>query len=252
MKHRGFTLIELLVVIAIIAILAAILFPVFAQAREKARTASCSSNHKQIALAWTMYLQDYDERGIPYSSTGGSGGVAFVWNKLVQPYIKNTQVYSCPSNNNEISIGYNFPLGGTGTKLSNIPLPSQTPNFADVNGLTTTTAANKNQCLTFILPTGAIPFHDGRRLSFPDDDPQTKVNGWTGDRVGRIFASLHSDGANYSFVDGHVKWLHYEMDTTRITNPGTGNIDFKAPPKAGLDFNFDGIVGPNPTTGNWD
>ena len=252
MKRSGFTLIELLVVIAIIAILAAILFPVFAKAREKARQASCSSNHKQVALAWTMYVQDYDEKGIPYSSNGGSGGIAFAWPLLEQPYIKNTQVFSCPTNSNEISIAYNFPLGGTGTRLSAIVLPAQTPNFADANGLSTANGANVGQALAFILPTSALPWHDGRRLSFPTDNPQTKVNGWTGDRAGRIFASLHSDGCNYSFVDGHVKWMHFVYDNTRITNPGPGNIDYNAPPKAGLDFNFDGNVGPNPTTGNWD
>jgi prepilin-type N-terminal cleavage/methylation domain-containing protein len=69
----GFTLIELLVVIAIIAILAAILFPVFAQAREKARQASCASNHKQIILGWLQYAQDYDETAVPYSSNTASG-----------------------------------------------------------------------------------------------------------------------------------------------------------------------------------
>ncbi len=252
MKRSGFTLIELLVVIAIIAILAAILFPVFAKAREKARQTSCTSNHKQVGTAWMMYLQDYDERGIPYSSSGGSGGIAFAWNKLVQPYIKNTQVYSCPSNSNQISMAYSFLLGGTGTKLSSIPLPAQTPDFADANGLSSSTAANVNQCLAFLVPAGAIPYHDGRRLSFPNDAVQTKVNGWTGDRVGRIFASIHSDGANYAFVDGHVKWMHFVFDNTRISNPGPNTIDYNAPPKSGLDFNFDGVVGPNPTTGNWD
>lgn len=252
MRRTGFTLIELLVVIAIIAILAAILFPVFAKAREKARQTSCISNHKQVATAWTMYLQDYDERGIPYSSNGGSGGIAFVWNILVQPYIKNKQVYSCPSNANDIAMAYNFVLGGSGTPLSSVPLPAQTPNFADANGLSSSVTANKNQCLAFLVPAGAIPYHDGRRLSFPDDTVQTKANGWTGDRTGRIFASLHSDGANYAFCDGHVKWMHFVFDNTRLNNPGPNNIDYNAPPKAGLDFNFDGVVGPNPTTGNWD
>src|SRR5918997_5886985 len=86
--QSAFTLIELLVVIAIIAILAAILFPVFAQARDKARQASCLSNQKQMGLAWMQYAQDYDEMVVPWSTNGFSSGDAFVWHELLQPYMK--------------------------------------------------------------------------------------------------------------------------------------------------------------------
>ena len=91
---KGFTLIELLVVIAIIAILAAILFPVFAQAREKARQSSCSSNLKQLATANLMYAQDYDET---FSIGLGSDWWMDTWIRTTQPYVKNFQVYRCPS-----------------------------------------------------------------------------------------------------------------------------------------------------------
>ena len=109
MKHRGFTLIELLVVIAIIAILAAILFPVFAQAREKARQASCLSNIKQLTLGWVMYSQDYDETfpqwrwGDNYSTSWGDkatvspNNATTLWYYAIYPYVKNSKVYSCPS-----------------------------------------------------------------------------------------------------------------------------------------------------------
>ena len=101
-SRRGFTLIELLVVIAIIAILAAILFPVFAQAREKARSAACLSNAKQIATGAMMYAQDYDERMVPpfagpVDRTAKNGSYQR-WPHLIYPYIKNGQVFSCPSN----------------------------------------------------------------------------------------------------------------------------------------------------------
>ncbi len=98
--RRGFTLIELLVVIAIIAILAAILFPVFARTREKARQASCSSNMKQIVLGLIMYKADYDSK-YPHNAMmpGGrcTGAPGYDWMEVTQPYTKNWQLYMCPS-----------------------------------------------------------------------------------------------------------------------------------------------------------
>src|SRR5437879_5922754 len=106
-KSKGFTLIELLVVIAIIAILAAILFPVFAQARAKARATSCLSNVKQANLAFQMYLQDYDEVMVPFWTNNANdpqmaaAGVpasrnCYWWAYLCNPYIKNWQIFRCP------------------------------------------------------------------------------------------------------------------------------------------------------------
>jgi len=96
-KRGGFTLIELLVVIAIIAILAAILFPVFAQAREAARKASCQSNLKQIGTAWVMYAQDYDERTLINTWNGGGFQKNRIFGQSIQPYVKNYGILLCPS-----------------------------------------------------------------------------------------------------------------------------------------------------------
>src|SRR5213080_4811739 len=100
-KRRGFTLIELLVVIAIIAILAAILFPVFAQARDKARMATCISNMRQIGSALMMYVQDYDET-YPYIRfhewSAERGTHCYVWRNAIRPYLNSIDVLACPSN----------------------------------------------------------------------------------------------------------------------------------------------------------
>jgi prepilin-type N-terminal cleavage/methylation domain-containing protein len=127
-RQLGFTLIELLVVIAIIAILAAILFPVFAQAREKARASSCLSNLKQIGTGLYMYLQDYDEAYPPNRigmlqnlDCGKQGG--YTWKEAIQPYLKNLQVWICPSS---IKAGKIVPCGCAGSVV--------TPNGYGTNG----------------------------------------------------------------------------------------------------------------------
>jgi len=149
MRAKGFTLIELLVVIAIIAILAAILFPVFARAREKARQASCMSNVKQIALGILMYAQDYDETlprnaiaGNPIS--GASGAIR--WPALIMPYVKNTQIFTCPSDKkyglvlndpywqppgNSEQCGYGLGCHIYGVALGMIAKPAETILIAD-------------------------------------------------------------------------------------------------------------------------
>jgi prepilin-type N-terminal cleavage/methylation domain-containing protein/prepilin-type processing-associated H-X9-DG protein len=197
--RRGFTLIELLVVIAIIAILAAILFPVFAKAREKARQASCLSNCKQLAIAVISYSQDYDEKLVGYS-TQSNGTFYSVWTML-NPYIKNTQVWICPSQ----SLGTTFVPGiganiqhmiidlnwGTApVAMAQITMPAEKLLFADAqNGSTASGAEGSGGNPIVWCPAG----HAGY--------PPT----WNDVYQGGI-SSRHNGGSNCVFADGHAKW----------------------------------------------
>jgi prepilin-type N-terminal cleavage/methylation domain-containing protein/prepilin-type processing-associated H-X9-DG protein len=144
MNRKGFTLIELLVVIAIIAILAAILFPVFAKAREKARQTTCASNLKQLGLAFVQYDQDYDEQmpcgyGNPYwGAPNPTPWRGYGWAGQIYSYVKSTGVYSCPDDptSNGISYAYNdnaaasfaaWPTGyNPGSSMSKFNAPAST------------------------------------------------------------------------------------------------------------------------------
>ena len=141
----GFTLIELLVVIAIIAILAAILFPVFAKVREKARQISCLSNEKQIALGTLQYVEDYDE-SMPYgaqSNWSSSPGLGYPqgWAGLIYPYLKSTGVLTCPddSSGSPVSYGINAfmgdPQNGHANSLPVMVAPSTTVMYCEMTNI---------------------------------------------------------------------------------------------------------------------
>ena len=200
--HKGFTLIELLVVIAIIAILAAILFPVFAKAREKARQASCLSNVKQLMLAALQYAQDYDEINVKcYESSWN--GTAWSYNRrwyytsaanvgMLYPYINNTQVFVCPSGGGYGGNRAIFISGtGSGLALAQIAKPSETIVIGDTlasGGDPTTGVGNYAQ--------GMITY-----ATNPGYQPGTACNGHG------LMAIRHNGGANLGFMDGHAKWM---------------------------------------------
>jgi len=199
-KRRGFTLIELLVVIAIIAILAAILFPVFARAREKARQTSCLSNVKQTTLAFLMYAQDFDEtfcRGWQPAAAGGE------WFVVLQPYMKNQQIRECPS----------FGLNDSWT-----PYSYGMNNFVHGN----------RRMAVYAKPAETVLMADGKRIAratpgFNDMDPTTwgcsghchwqlhwpGSGSWNGGSCcseSRRIDVRHNDGCNVGWMDGHAKW----------------------------------------------
>jgi len=200
--RRGFTLIELLVVIAIIAILAAILFPVFAKAREKARQSSCLSNEKQIGLAILQYAQDYDER-LPYMYVRmPAGSTNLYWcQDVVMPYVKNNQVFVCPSD----SWTY------TGERPAGLPNPlvgSYTLPYS-VSGLAMGTIDDASGTIMNLECTN--PDFWGYVKT---DVPQ--ASGWDS-RV----AKRHNDGFNMVFCDGHAKWL--KQSTAGMWTPASGD-----------------------------
>ncbi len=217
--HRsGFTLIELLVVIAIIAILAAILFPVFAKARESARKSSCLSNQNQIMKAVMQYTQDYDER-YPMVRGGGSAPNATnkvcpdgpgTWRSAIQPYIKNTQVFRCPSNivgssgedmlpahyawattggGNPEGSGFSWGCGAS-TTMSQVQFP------ADQIGIVEWTNANPDAC-----------------------------SGCTGSHF-----CLHNGTPNVAFLDGHTKAIKAAWAYVDNTNRGHWFFDLRPDP----------------------
>lgn len=204
--RRGFTLTELLVVIAIIGLLAAILFPVFGRIRENSRRSSCASNMKQLGSGFQMYMRDFDEK-FPLSGQGsdpvegswvpGGGGAAYpfpapVSKGALYPYVKNVQVYVCPSDTNAKTkaLSYTMSLLCSGKRVASAYRTSQTAMLVDESAT----------------------LNDGNfspKLCGGGDDPTL----------------IHNNGSNFLYVDSHVKWMtpgQPTKDTYRFSVPDPG------------------------------
>ena len=189
-RREGFTLIELLVVIAIIAILAAILFPVFARARENARKSTCQSNLKQIGTAFAMYRQDYDQQGMPRDI--GVAPSLVGWTTLVDPYIKNTGVFKCPSRTTQATCG-----------AFNIQIPSNYAYSFCFARNPEATILSVSDLLVFVDWKGYAVKWNATGCGCAGGQACIQNSRW---REG-VDAAPHMEGANVAFYDGHVKYM---------------------------------------------
>jgi prepilin-type N-terminal cleavage/methylation domain-containing protein/prepilin-type processing-associated H-X9-DG protein len=202
--HSGFTLIELLVVIAIIAILAAILFPVFGRARENARRSSCQSNLKQIGLGILQYTQDYDEV-LPMGEREDSRP----WHLVVMPYIKSSQIFKCPSNTTNSSTTVN---GSSGVPVSYLAVAgnSAASYSGNIGGQPAmppynTTATVKSPVAMSMLIVPAETLLVGEQPSEPTNTSSIKEPVFWGSTSYRMEFQNHLGTTNFLFGDGHVK-----------------------------------------------
>lgn len=255
MKPKGFTLIELLIVVAIIALLAAILFPVFGRARENARRASCQNNLKQIGIGLLQYAQDYDET-LPTAksdSAGDSSGASLAdfnspvnatslfatspyqnWLQEIYPYVGSWQVFACSSAPlNAYTTVYNLPgyapSGNSKTSYNTNPvlLQRKLSVLKDPSGLIwaidrryATNAVFYRPYITSVPSPVTLPLATG-----------TSMSGW-GDTAG----DLHFNGYNVLFADGHVKW----RNSGKVKATEFGLVDPGAGTSAAIDANLIG------------
>jgi prepilin-type processing-associated H-X9-DG protein/prepilin-type N-terminal cleavage/methylation domain-containing protein len=281
-KRIAFTLIELLVVIAIIAILAAILFPVFAQAREKARAISCLSNMKQIGLGAVMYSQDYDEAVLPawleytdaqldsMKKTPASDRPYWRrnWEYNIQPYVKNQRTMVCPSQGrvgsdtgdwrsqdweNERSggvVGYGISdvMSNWGTDpvitQASLSRPADTVFFAEAGGLKSNTADSAPR--SFIKNPNGYREANGYAYEAATDRFFSPSRIW-GDGDRDLPVARHSGMCNVAFFDGHAKAIklsQYWITAGKSTIAGNGGVDTKADMCGPKDIFCDGNAVP--------
>jgi prepilin-type N-terminal cleavage/methylation domain-containing protein/prepilin-type processing-associated H-X9-DG protein len=225
-KRPGFTLIELLVVIAIIAILAAILFPVFAQAREKARQTSCASNMKQIGTGMLMYVEDYDGVYVPHIAAAPVASQQKRWPQLIDPYLKSRALHSCPSgpdinwsllDQNSaglITYGLNtwlstYPGWSPDASLATVSRPAETAWVLETGG------SQRNG-----LTQGYFVFYPSIHGAVQNRNHATY--GFDYAKAPARLSDRHSDGSNVLWCDGHVKWMRRSVLDSDVGDKRSG------------------------------
>lgn len=227
-KSNGFTLIELLVVIAIIAILASILFPVFARARENARRSSCLSNIKQLGLAMMQYTQDHDEKLAPLLIDHGAAGAyilpngqpsprsAMMWYHMLYPYMKNIQIMNCPSESRVkwtdgtytggVPYGYNRGAGGYCTSNCGVQLAVSLASGPSLSAIEDSSGT--------IMITDSVWYYVG--FSGPMTEAEVKSDNCDINNNGSppnnslCVRERHLGTVNSVFVDGHAKAMQWQ------------------------------------------
>ncbi len=238
-RKRGFTLIELLVVIAIIAILAAILFPVFAKARAKARQTSCLSNFRQTTTAFISYCQDYDETFPSFDSASNPGG----WYDKVMPYMKNVEILWCPEAQikdadlwfNHFGLNWMYiaplqsftpPSGAAETQWLGMPMGAWAAPATSVLAIdcgywdwgdgywwNQQIGSSRIQAPTYV--NSGIQYWYGVCWAYPDMSQPNRTYGWGQAR--------HNDGWNSAWVDGHAKWMRPDRMLEGMGGSGPGS-----------------------------
>ena len=247
-RASGFTLIELLVVIAIIAILAAILFPVFAQARDKARAISCLSNVRQLGLGVAMYTQDYDEN-LPYSMTGSESRLDRpAWPDLIYSYVKSDAIFNCPAAYEKIIFDW-WPAEVKASPARSYCANSGSLAWIDISyppdaGPLPGDPFNRPQNNQKLRSLGSVPYPAqtitlfetwkvGRLHNYLPGKPNELNFPYFWWAIGgEHWASAaftnpeeqrrHSGGGNYTFVDGHAKWFRPEQTLAPLTTDADG------------------------------
>ncbi len=279
-KHNAFTLVELLVVIAIISILAAVLFPVFATAREKARQTACASNLKQLGLGFAQYMQDYDDSypraaattvGAPALSITAGG-----WTNEVYPYVKSLGVYTCPddtttvsSTRTEISYAYNnnlaaVSISGSASPYTILPLaankvasPSVTVALSEIiNCAVTTTQITQGNDTDAPIGHGTVVYSLGGGGATPATPGASssyvignQSYGFNRPKAGTKYIARHDPGSMFLLADYHVKYFVADSISTGNNPTGAGCYQDACGATTAASADKSTIVASGPTLG---